>query len=100
MKNKEKPKYSIWQNVCFMVQTAWRTHKRVDGVIRPGYAMKSAIKIAMFMLVPLIASRMDRSVLYLSLLRPKKKGLLANAHVCELRNQHHRFYAAEVTNEH
>ena len=48
----------------------------VDGVIRPGYAMKSAIKIAMFMLVPLIASRMDRSVLYLSLLRPKKKGLL------------------------
>lgn len=46
-----------------------------DGVIRPGYAMKSAIKIAMFMLVPLIASRIDRSVLYLPLLRPKKKGL-------------------------
>ena len=29
MKNKEKPKYSIWQNVCFMVRTAWNTHKRV-----------------------------------------------------------------------
>ena len=48
----------------------------VDGVLRPGYAVKSAIKVAMFMFVPLIASRIDRSVLYLPLLRPKKKGLL------------------------
>ena len=48
----------------------------VDGVLRPGYAIKSAIKIALFMLIPLIASRLDRSVLYLQLLRPKKKGLL------------------------
>ncbi len=49
----------------------------VDGVLRPGYAVKSAIKLALFMLIPLIASTTDRSVLYLSLLRPKKKGLLA-----------------------
>ena len=48
----------------------------VDGVISPGYAVKSAVKIAMFMLIPLIASRIDRRVLYLPLLRPKKKGLL------------------------
>lgn len=48
----------------------------VDGVLRPGYAVKSAIKLAMFMLIPLIASKIDRDVLYLSLLRPKKKGLL------------------------
>ena len=48
----------------------------VDGVLRPGYAVKSAIKVAMFMLVPLIASRIDRGVLYLQLLRPKKKSLL------------------------
>ena len=48
----------------------------VDGVLRPGYAVKSVIKVAMFMLVPLIASRIDRGVLYLQLLRPKKKGLL------------------------
>ena len=47
-----------------------------DGVLCPGYAAKSAIKIAVFMLIPLIASRIDRSVLYLPLLRPKKKGLL------------------------
>lgn len=48
----------------------------VDSVLRPGYAVKSAIKVAMFMLIPLIASKMDQSVLYLPLLRPKKKGLL------------------------
>ena len=48
----------------------------VDGILRPGYAVKSVIKIAMFMLIPLIASRVDRSVLYLPLLRPKNKGLL------------------------
>ena len=48
----------------------------VDGVLRPGYALKSAIKIALFLLIPLIASRLDRNILYLPLLRPKKKGFL------------------------
>ena len=48
----------------------------VDGVLRPGYAAKSAIKAAMFMLIPLIASRVDRGVLYLPLLRPEKEGIL------------------------
>lgn len=48
----------------------------VDGVLRPGYVVKSAIKVALFMLIPLIASKTDRNVGYLSLLRPKKRGLL------------------------
>ena len=48
----------------------------VDGVLRPGYAVKSAIKVSLFLLIPLIASRVDRGVQYLSFLRPKKKGLL------------------------
>jgi membrane protease YdiL (CAAX protease family) len=48
----------------------------VDGVLRPGYVAKSAIKIAVFLLIPLIASRLDKHVRYLPLLRPKKKGLL------------------------
>ena len=29
MKVKDKPKYSIWQNVCFSVKLAWQTRKRV-----------------------------------------------------------------------
>ena len=49
----------------------------VDGVICPGYMVKSAIKIALFMIVPLVASRIDRSILYLPLLSPKKKGFFA-----------------------
>ena len=48
----------------------------VDGVLRPVYAVKSAIKVAVFLLIPLIASKIDRRVLYLPLFRPKKKGLL------------------------
>ncbi len=48
----------------------------VDGVLKPGYAVKSAIKVALFLLIPLVASRLDGGVLYLQLLRPKKKGLL------------------------
>lgn len=48
----------------------------VDGVIRPGYAVKSAIKIVVFLLIPLIASRGKCEIVYLSLLKPKMKGLL------------------------
>lgn len=48
----------------------------VDGVLRPGYAVKSAIKVVLFLLIPLVASRLDREVLYLQLFRPKKKGIL------------------------
>ena len=29
MKTLEKPKYSIWQNLCFSVKLAWKTRKRV-----------------------------------------------------------------------
>ena len=49
----------------------------VDGVFRPGYAVKSVIKIALFMLIPWIASKREPSVRYLPLLRPKKKGLFS-----------------------
>ena len=49
----------------------------VDGVLKPGYAVKSLIKIALFLLIPLIASRLDREVWYLQLFRPKKKGVVS-----------------------
>ena len=47
----------------------------VDGVLHPGYALKSAVKAGLFLLVPLLISFWDRDVAYLELLRPKKKGL-------------------------
>ena len=49
----------------------------IDGVIRPGYAVKSAIKIALFMLIPLIASRLDRSVFYLQVTSPQAERIIA-----------------------
>lgn len=49
----------------------------VDGVLRPGYAVKSAIKLGLFLLIPLLVSRKDPEVACLKLLRPKKRGLLA-----------------------
>ena len=49
----------------------------VDGVILPGYAVKSCIKAALFLLLPLLTSLWDRDILYLPLFRPRKKGALA-----------------------
>lgn len=48
----------------------------VDGVLRPGYAIKSAIKVALFLLIPLIVTQFDKNIVYLQLLKAKKKGLL------------------------
>ena len=48
----------------------------VDGVLRPGYAIKSAIKIALFLLIPLVVTQFDKNIVYLQLLKARKKGLL------------------------
>lgn len=48
----------------------------VDGVIRPGYAAKSAIKAALFLFLPLLLSLRDKELLYLKLFRFQKKGFL------------------------
>ncbi len=41
----------------------------VDGVIRPGYALKSAIKLLLFGLLPLVLTRVDRDLLLTQALR-------------------------------
>lgn len=48
----------------------------VDGVLRPGYAVKSAIKLALFLLLPLLLSLWSKEVLYLKLFRFQKNGFL------------------------
>lgn len=50
----------------------------VDGILRPGYALKSLIKIATFLLIPLLLSRTDPSLVCLQILRSKKKGIIAS----------------------
>ena len=59
----------FWAAVCCAVMAV------VDGVLRPGYALKSAVKAGLFLLVPLLVSLTDRDVAYLGLLKPKKKGI-------------------------
>ena len=46
----------------------------VDGVIRPGYAVKSAIKIALFLLLPFLLSRFDRDLRIRELFSFRRKG--------------------------
>ena len=48
----------------------------VDAVIRPGYLLKSVIKIALFLAVPLIYSVFDKTCNLKSLFKPDKKGFL------------------------
>ena len=47
----------------------------VDGVLRPGYAVKSALKATMFLVMPLLAAKLDKDIRFLPLFRPNKKGL-------------------------
>lgn len=47
----------------------------VDGVIRPHYFVKSAIKLCLFLLVPLLFAK-QRKVSALAVLRPDKRAIL------------------------
>ena len=70
MKNRSRTSILTVTVICCLIMAF------VDAVIQPAYAMKSAIKISVFMLIPLIASKVDDQIRYLDLLRPNMKGLL------------------------
>lgn len=48
----------------------------VDAVIQPGYIIKSAIKILMFLLIPAIYSLLNKECKISELLKPDKKGFI------------------------
>lgn len=48
----------------------------VDAVIQPGYAVKSFIKIIMFLLIPLIYGFFNKAVHVKKLFQPDKKGIM------------------------
>ena len=60
MKNKEKPKYSIWQNVCFMVRTAWNTHKRVLVMCVAIAAIQVALNLVQLYVTPEILEKVEQ----------------------------------------
>lgn len=47
----------------------------VDGVLQPNYAVKSAIKLALFLLLPALFARTDRALQVRYLFVPNRKGL-------------------------
>lgn len=49
----------------------------VDGVVRPGYLEKSAIKMALFLLLPFAYSRVDPDFHFRDLLKSGKKGIFS-----------------------
>ncbi len=48
----------------------------VDGVIQPGYAVKSAIKLVMFLLLPILVAMCDREIDLKSLFKLRKSGMV------------------------
>ena len=48
----------------------------VDGIIQPGYAVKSAIKLRLFLAVPFLMSRLCKNLQFAHLFRFRRKALL------------------------
>ncbi len=48
----------------------------VDAIIQPGYAVKSAVKLAVFLILPFVYSRYNKSFKPAAVLKPSKRGLL------------------------
>lgn len=61
MKEKEKPKYSVWQNVCFMVRTAWRRRKSVLFLCLALAALSVGTSLAQLFVAPQILSKVEQA---------------------------------------
>ena len=59
MKYKEKPKYSIRQNVCFMVRTAWKKRRRVLILCIVIAAIQVALNLVQLYVTPEILTKVE-----------------------------------------
>ena len=60
MGHKEKPKYSIPQNLRFMVQTAWNTRRRVLVMCLIAAAIQVALNLAQLYIAPEILAKVEQ----------------------------------------
>lgn len=60
MKHTEKPKYSVRQNVCFMVRTAWQTRRRVLLLCVVLAAVQVALNLAQLYIAPEILAKVEQ----------------------------------------
>ena len=69
MKSKDKPRYGVWQNVCFMVRTAWRTPKRVLVMCIAIAAVQVVLNLAQLYVTPEILAKVEQGASISDLLR-------------------------------
>ena len=60
MKLKEKPKYNIWQNVCFSVKLAWQTRKRVLVITAAAAILSVLLNLVQLYVAPEILSKVEQ----------------------------------------
>lgn len=60
MKQKEKPKYGIWQNICFSVRLAWQTRKRVLVVTVAVAVISVLLNLVQLYIAPEILSKVEQ----------------------------------------
>lgn len=68
-------KKNIWLLICAAV-VCCGIMAVVDGIIQPGYAIKSAIKIGLFLAVPFLVSRFGSGLQFTRLFRFRKESIL------------------------
>ncbi len=59
MKNKEKPKYSIWQNLCFMLRCAWASERTVPFVTVLAALLAVGQNLCQLYVAPQILSKVE-----------------------------------------
>ena len=60
-KSKEKPKYSIWQNVCFMVRMAWGYRNSVLALCLTVAVLQVLLNLAQLFIVPEVLERVEKN---------------------------------------
>ncbi len=61
MKNKEKPKYNIWQNIGFMLRCAWASEKTVPFVTVGTALVTVALNLCELFIAPQILGKVEQS---------------------------------------
>ncbi len=59
-KTKEKPKYTIWQNVCFMVRTAWGYRNSVLALCLLVAALRVMLRLVQLFIVPQVLAKVEQ----------------------------------------
>ena len=57
-----KPKYNIWQNICFSVKLAWQTRKRVLIITITGAILSVLLNVVQLYIAPEILAKVEQQV--------------------------------------